>query len=149
MNFDGSANFVEAHGMTELDYSSDVPGVDEYVALRGAAGLSAFTPEAAQSGLAGTCYSVCVRDSGALVGMGRVIGDGGCFYQVVDIAVRPDYQGQGIGYEVMSRLMQQLRAGAPKSAYISLIADGTASQLYEKFGFRLTVPASASMALRL
>ena len=81
--------------------------------------------------------------------MGRVIGDGGCFYQVVDIAVHPDYQRQGIGFQVMARLMEQLRSNAPASAYVSLIADGEACRLYEKFGFEFTAPASVGMALRL
>ncbi|MFD2882298.1 hypothetical protein ACFTAO_51075 [Paenibacillus rhizoplanae] len=29
--------------------------------------------------------------------MGRVIGDGGCFFQVTDIAVKPSFQGRGLG----------------------------------------------------
>ena len=135
--------------MGELSYTNDVPGVDEFVDLRVRTGLSRNDNAAAKKGLAGTCFSVCVRDRSALVGMGRVIGDGGCFYQVVDIAVHPDYQRRGIGFEIMTRLMQQLRAGAPKTAYVSLIADGPAAKLYEQFGFEHTAPASVGMALRL
>ena len=135
--------------MSELSYTSEVPGVDEFVDLRTSAGLSRNDREAARKGLAGTCFSVCVRDGQSLLGMGRVIGDGGCFYQVVDIAVHPDYQRRGIGLEIMRRLMDQLRAHAPKTAYVSLIADGTATKLYEKFGFQQTAPASVGMALRL
>lgn len=135
--------------MDELNYTNQVPGADEFVGLRDVAGLSENTLDAARRGLAGTCFSVCVRDSNRLVGMGRVIGDGGCFYQVVDIAVHPDYQRRGIGLEIMTRLMEQLRENAPKSAYVSLIADGGASKLYEKFGFEFTAPASVGMALRL
>ena len=135
--------------MRELSYSDATPDVDEFVELRVCAGLSRNSRDAATRGLAGTCFSVCVRDAGKLVGMGRVIGDGGCFYQVVDIAVHPDYQRRGIGFEIMTRLMKQLRADAPKTAYVSLIADGGAARLYEKFGFELTAPASAGMALRL
>lgn len=135
--------------MDELNYTNQVPGIDEFVGLRDVAGLSKNTLDAARRGLAGTCFSVCVRDNDWLVGMGRVIGDGGCFYQVVDIAVHPDYQRRGIGLEIMTRLMEQLRENAPKSAYVSLIADGGASKLYEKFGFEFTAPASVGMALRL
>lgn len=135
--------------MSRLTYENSIPGVDEFIELRGASGLTKNTRAAASSGLAGTCFSVCVRDDDKLVGMGRVIGDGGCFYQVVDIAVHPEYQRRGIGFEVMDRLMQQLRENAPTSAYVSLIADGPASHLYEKFGFEDTAPKSIGMALRL
>ena len=135
--------------MGELVIDNEVPGVDEFIELRGASGLTKNTRAAATSGLAGTCFSVCVRDNDKLVGMGRVIGDGGCFYQVVDIAVHPDYQRRGIGFAVMDRLMQQLHENAPTSAYVSLIADGPAAHLYEKFGFEDTAPNSIGMALRL
>lgn len=135
--------------MSNLLVVDDVPGVSEFVQLRGLSGLTPNTVDAATLGLAGTCYSVCVRDDDQLVGMGRVIGDGGCFYQIVDIAVHPDYQRRGIGYEIMDRLMRQLRANAPASAYVSLIADGPASHLYERFGFKDTAPKSIGMALRL
>ena len=135
--------------MNELQYTDEVPGVEEFIGLRVAAGLSANTEEAATRGLAGTCLSVCVRDGQRLVGMGRVIGDGGCFYQVVDIAVHPDYQRRGIGLRIMGRLMDGLRQQAPESAYVSLIADGPARLLYEKFGFEPVAPASIGMALRL
>ena len=135
--------------MSDLTYSDDVPGVEEFCAMRERTGLTPNTPEAASKGLAGTCFSVCVRDGDTLVGMGRVIGDGGCFYQVVDIAVHPDYQRRGIGYQIMDRLMTALKDNAPESAYVSLIADGPAKHLYEQFGFKDTRPKSIGMAMRL
>ena len=135
--------------MNDLRYTDDVPGVEEFTGLRIAAGLSPNSREAAARGLAGTCFSVSVRDGQRLVAMGRVVGDGGCFYQVVDIAVHPDYQRRGIGFQIMNRLMERLREHAPVSAYVSLIADGPACKLYEKFGFEPTAPASIGMALRL
>lgn len=135
--------------MTELLYSGEIPGVDEFIRLRGDAGLTPNEPDAATRGLAGTFCAVCVRDGDRLVGMGRVTGDGGCHFQVVDIAVHPDYQRRGIGRGVMSRLMTELRERAPRTAYVSLIADGDASKLYEQFGFRPTAPESIGMAQRL
>lgn len=135
--------------MGSIQYLEQVPGPEEFIELRRVAGLTVNSIEAATKGLAGTCFAVCVRDAGKLIGMGRIIGDGGCFYQVVDIAVHPEHQRRGIGYQIMTRLMKQLREHAPKTAYVSLIADGDASKLYQKFGFKLTAPVSAGMALRL
>ncbi len=135
--------------MSSLSYLEDVPAPHEYIQLRVASGLSRKTPEAAEAGLRGTRAAVTVRDGDRLIGMGRVIGDGGCFFQVVDIAVHPDFQRRGIGGEIMARLVALLRDIAPPSAYVSLIADGEAHRLYEKFGFEPTAPASIGMALRL
>ena len=64
-----------------------------------------------------------------------MIGDGGCFYFVVDVAVEPGLQGRGLGRRIMQALDAWVRANAPATAHVSLIADGDARYLYEKFGF--------------
>lgn len=80
--------------------------------------------------------------------MGRVVGDGGCFFQVVDIAVSPEHQGRGLGKLVMQEIMNYIAFNVPESGYVSLIADGKAQDLYAQFGFVQTAPASVSMAFR-
>ena len=135
--------------MKRFPLREEVPEVAEYRALRVAAGMSSKTAEAARRGLAGTLHAACVRDGKTLIGMGRVIGDGGCNFEIVDIAVHPDYQRQGIGFRIMESMMCYLRQSAPESAYVCLIADGGASELYAKFGFEFTAPASAGMAIRI
>jgi ribosomal protein S18 acetylase RimI-like enzyme len=127
--------------VSDIELKSEVPGADEYCALRVAAGLSSKTPIAARLGLPGTLF--------AIIGMGRVIGDGGCNYEIVDVAVHPDYQRQGYGFRIMEALMEYIHDHAPESAYVSLIADHGAPALYEKFGFEFTAPTSVAMAKRI
>ena len=127
----------------------EIPGADEYRALRSAAGLSAMSAEAAEIGLPASWCSVCVRDRDELIGMGRLVGDGGLFLFVVDIAVAPAWQGQGWGRLIMRALMDEVHARAPARTMIGLIADGTAFKLYERFGFKLVAPAAHGMLLRL
>jgi GNAT superfamily N-acetyltransferase len=81
--------------------------------------------------------------------MGRVIGDGGTAFQIVDIAVLPEHQKRGLGKRIVSALVDWLHANAPKSAYVSLIADGPAKDLYAQYGFEPTAPASIGMAFRI
>jgi ribosomal protein S18 acetylase RimI-like enzyme len=135
--------------MSQFAQVDETPKADEYISLRRAAGLSEKTPDAARLGLPGTLFAVCIRDGGQLIAMGRVIGDGGCNFEIVDVAVLPKYQRRGLGFRVMTALMGYLRAHAPESAYVSLIADDGAHALYEKFGFEFTAPASVGMAIRL
>ena len=132
-----------------IEKIEETPGADEYRALRVAAGLSPKTAVAATRGLPGTLFAVCLRREGDLIAMGRIIGDGGLNYEVVDIAVRPDHQRQGLGSTVMEALMNWLRSNAPPSAYVCLIADHGAPALYKKFGFEPTAPVSVGMAIRL
>jgi ribosomal protein S18 acetylase RimI-like enzyme len=135
--------------MTIDDYTiaAGVPTVDDYRELRVAAGLSPRSERAARLGLPNTLFGVVVTLEGALVGMGRIVGDGGTSYQVVDIAVRPERQGRGLGKRIMAALMEYLRT-VPEGAHVSLLADGPAKHLYAQFGFEETAPRSVGMALK-
>lgn len=135
--------------MSGYDIVVGTPGIDDYRRLRRVSGLSDKTQEAAERGLPNTWFAVTIRHDGAAVGMGRVIGDGGTAFQIVDIAVEPAHQGQGLGKRIMAALVDHIHANAPDSAYISLIADGDARHLYAKFGFEPVMPASIGMALWL
>ena len=124
-----------------------IPAIATYQLLRVAAGLSAKSTEAAAKGLPNSLFAVQVLLGDEVVGMGRIIGDGGCFFQVTDIAVLPAHQGKGLGKRIMREIMQFIETEVPPSAYVSLIADGQAQDLYAQFGFRHTAPASVGMAL--
>ncbi len=125
------------------------PSVAAYIEVRTGSGLSAKTPEAAMRGLAGSLFAVQVLFDGKPVGMGRVIGDGGCFYQVVDIAVLPQHQRRGLGKRIMAEIAAYIEAEVPASAHVSLIADGPARHLYAQFGFRATGPDAVGMVMKL
>ena len=124
-----------------------IPAIATYQLLRVAAGLSAKSTEAAAKGLPNSLFAVQVLLGDEVVGMGRIIGDGGCFFQVVDIAVLPAHQGKGLGKRIMREIMQFIETDVPPSAYVSLIADGQAQDLYAQVGFKHTAPASVGMAL--
>jgi ribosomal protein S18 acetylase RimI-like enzyme len=125
------------------------PSVDDYRRLRKVAGLSEKTQAAAEAGLPNTWFAVTIQQAGAVIGMGRIIGDGGTAFQIVDIAVEPAHQGKGLGKRIMAALMAHIHANAPDSAYVSLIADGEARHLYAQYGFEPVMPASIGMALWL
>ena len=131
----------------KLVSSDEIPSVEEYRQLRIVCGLSPKSLEAASIGLPKSLYATTIRDQGALIGMGRIVGDGGCNFEIVDIAVHPDYQRVGVGQSIMTRIMSFIENTAPDSAYVSLIADHHSPALYAKFGFKLTSPKSVGMAL--
>lgn len=125
-----------------------IPDAATYCRLRSASGLSPKTAEAAARGLPNSVFAVQVLQGDEIVGMGRIIGDGGCFYQVVDIAVLPAHQGRGLGKLIMREIMRYVEEQVPASAYVSLIADGQAQNLYAQFGFTHTAPKSVGMAMK-
>ena len=83
------------------------------------------------------------------VGMGRVLGDGGWYFHVIDMAVLPEHQRRGFGDAILTALLDQVRNHAPKGAYVSLIADPPGSALYRRHGFSVTAPVSDGMDLYL
>jgi hypothetical protein len=53
--------------MNNLNFTNKVSEVEEFIALRVSTGLSRNDRDTATEGLAGTRFSVCVRDDGRLV----------------------------------------------------------------------------------
>src|SRR6478736_1140747 len=114
------------------------PPLDDYLHLRRAAGLTPATEGQA------------VHDaSGVVVGMGRVLGDGGWYFHVIDMAVLPEHQRRGIGDAVLGALVRTVRERAPAGAWVNLLADAPGRRLYERHGFTETAPESLGMAMRL
>jgi GNAT superfamily N-acetyltransferase len=81
--------------------------------------------------------------------MGRVVGDGGWYFHVVDMAVLPDHQRRGLGDAVLTYLLEQIHARAPEGAFVSLLADPPGRPLYARHGFVESAPHSIGMALLL
>ena len=133
----------------QYQIEEQAPALDDYLRLRLAAGLSGKTVEQARAGLPNTWFGVTLLHEGCAIGMGRIIGDGGTAFQIVDIALEPEHHGKGLGKAIMSALIDHLRANAPEGAYVSLIADGDARHLYAKYGFNPVMPASIGMAMTL
>jgi GNAT superfamily N-acetyltransferase len=125
-----------------------VPAIDDYMRLRLESGLTPFAREAAEKGLPSSIFGVCLMHGNETVGMGRIIGDGGCFFQVTDIAILPAHQGRGLAKWIMTALSDFI-ATLPKTAYVSLIADVPANRLYAQYGFDETAPRSVGMARKV
>ncbi|MBB2942493.1 GNAT superfamily N-acetyltransferase [Actinoplanes lutulentus] len=127
------------------------PSIDEYLILRTESGLTPPSREQATAGLNGSWAAVHVRhdESGDAVGMGRVLGDGGWYFHVIDMAVLPGHQRKGLGDAVLTALLERIRRDAPPGAYVNLLGDPPGRRLYERHGFAETAPHSIGMALRL
>lgn len=124
------------------------PTISEYNDTRRAAGLAVKNERAAQVGLSNTLYAVCVVYENSVVGIGRVIGDGGLFFDVVDIAVVESHQKKGVGKLIMDSLMAYLDVNAGPTALICLMANKGVAPFYEKYGFKAREADMPGMFLR-
>ncbi|WP_444997232.1 GNAT family N-acetyltransferase [Aliikangiella sp. IMCC44359] len=120
-----------------------IVSVNDFMRLREATGLTPRSRAGAEVGLPNSLYGVHIKIDSQTIAMGRVVGDGGLNFEIVDVAVEPKYQGQGIGRIVMEHIMAYLEQTAPKDSYITLMAD--VPELYQKFGFKYTSPECEGM----
>jgi GNAT superfamily N-acetyltransferase len=127
------------------------PTVGDYLVLRERSGLSSRREDQASAGLHGSWFAVHVVHEATeeTVGMGRVLGDGGWYFHVIDMAVLPEHQRRGLGDVILTALSDHIRDQAPKGAFVNLLADPPGVALYARHGFAATSPASNGMALYL
>ncbi len=126
-----------------IKFEEKVPSPKEFCGMRVKAGLSPKSLKAATIALPNSLYGISIRNGDELIAMGRVVGDGACNFQVVDVAVDPSYQGRGLGRKVMEYIDSYLSSVALDGSYVSMIADEPA--FYEKLGYKLVSPSSEGM----
>lgn len=126
------------------------PTVEDYLELRKRSGLTPRTGSRRWRLLGSwfACHVVHER-TGQVVAMGRVLGDGGWYFHVVDMAVLPEHQRRGLGDAMLTALLHHVQDHAPAGAHVSLLADPPGRRLYARHGFTDTAPDSIGMALQL
>jgi len=78
-------------------------------------------------------------DEGRLVGAGRALADGRDCAHLCDVAVHPDWQGQGLGRGIIERLLAPCRTHRKIILYAVPGKEG----FYERLGFRRMTTAMA------
>ncbi|TWS19312.1 GNAT family N-acetyltransferase [Tsukamurella asaccharolytica] len=126
---------------------AEPPPIADYVRLRADSGLAPRTEAQAAGALANSWRWCHVVVGDEVVAMGRVLGDGGWYFHIADMATLPAHQGRGIGRAVLDWLIAEIRAAAPADPYITLMADAPGRPLYRKVGFVETAPRSLGMWL--
>jgi len=109
--------------------------VDEYQTLRGTTNWFKIEDKVVEKSIENDLFSVCVYDGQKLVGMGRVVGDGGIYFYIQDIIVIPSYQGKGLGIKIMNEIEAYLFENAYNNSFIGLMAADGVHEFYHKFGY--------------
>jgi ribosomal protein S18 acetylase RimI-like enzyme len=112
---------------------------DELCELYRVAPLGSKNPAELKIAFSNSRFVCYVREGERLVGVGRALADGiDCSY-ICDVAVLPEYQGTGLGKQIVSELVS-LSSGHRK---IILYAVPGKEPFYKKFGFRRMLTAMA------
>src|SRR5258708_993130 len=93
--------------------------------------LGSRKPDLLRKALLASHSLITAWDGSRLVGLGNAISDGYLVVYYPHMLVLPDYQGRGIGSELMRRLMARYQGFHQHM----LVADGRALDFYRKCGF--------------
>jgi len=109
--------------------------VEEYLTLRRSVGWHDTVLEKTKVALQNSLYSIVVEKNASVIGMGRIVGDGGIYYYIQDVIVIPEKQNMGIGTKIMECLMNHIKQIAEPGSFIALMSAEGRSRFYKRFGF--------------
>jgi GNAT superfamily N-acetyltransferase len=118
-----------------MDLRREPPTLGDYLRLRTESGLRPRGPREARAALTNSWAWVHVRVDDQTVGMGRVIGDGGWYFHIADMATLPAFQRRGIGRAILQDLLDRIHEAAPGTPWVTLFADPPGLPLYRSMGF--------------
>ena len=121
------------------------PSVDEYLGLISSVGWKPRDEAAISLALAGSLFAVCAETDRAIVGMGRVIGDGGLHYYLTDVVVRPSHQRTGIGSRIVRALTTYVEGVPFQNTWVGVFAVEGTAEFYARFGFKAQQPTGPAM----
>ncbi|HTP11421.1 MAG TPA: GNAT family N-acetyltransferase [Anaerolineae bacterium] len=118
-----------------LRYQTYPPTPDQYFALYETTGWNDeyhLTPHDLARALVNSWYTVSAYDGDRLVGFGRLVSDS-IHAMIYDLIVAPDHQRQGIGGEILDRLVKHCQAAHIQD--IQLFCATGKREFYERHGF--------------
>lgn len=121
------------------------PTVSEHQALWNAVGWGDVNITISGPSLANSLYGVVILYEEAVVGMGRIIGDGAMYYYVQDVAILPEHQNKGLGKLIMDKLIHYIETHCAGDAFVGLFAAHGKEAFYERLGFANHAPDMTGM----
>ena len=108
--------------------------------LRASVGFRQILPEQLNAGLNGSALIVSAHDKSQIVGMARLIWDGGIAALITDVLVLPEYKMHGIEKELVTRILDFLQSQLKPSFGIQVDVKAWDNQekFYEDLGFQIS-----------
>lgn len=91
-----------------------------------------------------SCTWFAARDGAELVGIARLLDDGGLHAAVWDLIVRPDHQRRGIGSALLGAILERCR----DRRLVALVSTPSAVPFFAAMGFAAESHGHAAMYLR-
>jgi GNAT superfamily N-acetyltransferase len=132
-----------------ITYSDREPESAAYLALFETTGWNAMyrcTAAELENSLRKSWHVISAHHDTTLIGAGRLVSDGVLYAVVFDMIVTPDWQGRGVGSEILSRLLARCEAAGIRDVLL-FAARGTEG-FYRRHGFVPRAQDAPGMIMR-
>ncbi len=120
---------------SKIRVETRLPSTKDYNRLRREAEWPEMDSDACARCLPESLCVVSALDGEELVGMGRIVGDGGLCFYIQDVIVAKSHRRRGVGTAVMEALMAFIADRAVKDTYVGLMSAAGKESFYSRFGF--------------
>lgn len=133
----------------ELILQENVLTYDIYFELRKSVDWNNWSKTQSDSAIKNSYHTIVAYDDDEPIGMGRVVGDG-MYFTIVDVVVRPEYQGKGVGSVIIKSILDYIESNMHEGSRVSvqLISEVGKEDFYIKQGFKLIPHEFCGPALR-
>lgn len=120
----------------EIEFSDEISFAD-YNDLREKVGWEKISQRQFDIGIPASCFITVGKADGKTISVARAVGDGAYHIMLVDVIVSPDFQGNGIGRQMVERFKSYLALITEKgeTTMAVLVAAKNKEPFYKKFGF--------------
>ena len=122
----------------EYRISHNTLEADDFIRLFDSAGWGRPDRELVETSLKNSYVTFSVLDGEKVIAMARLIGDGGMAFFLKDLIVDPEYQGKGIGKELMAHIEEFIRGELKEGwwSYFQLMSAKNKDEFYLKCGYK-------------
>ena len=120
----------------KIDFRSEMPSQEQFWDLFQTTGWNdtyQLSPNNLFQAVSSNWFAVSAFDGDRLVGFGRVASDGLLHAMIYEMIILPEYQGRGIGAQILHMLIQQCLVANIRD--IQLFCARGKRGFYEKYGF--------------
>ena len=119
-----------------IEFRPEIPASHEFWELYQTTGWNEkyrLSPDELMQALRSSWYELSAYDGERLIGFGRLVSDGVLHAMIYELIVLPEYQGWGIGGELLGKLVERCHEAGVRD--IQLFCARGKRAFYEKRGF--------------
>lgn len=122
----------------DITYNENILTADDIILFQRKMGWTEEPKDQLIKSLSNTLFSVVAKKDDEIIGMGRLLGDAAMYWYINDVFILTEYQGLGIGKEIVKRLVQYAKQNSISGTSVSIYLMSAQGKegFYEKLGFR-------------